>query len=337
MMGMAGRSTLSTNRTPRSLTKMGALEMIRKGICGFAGAMLFAAIGAAATAEPTTATPAPGPGPLAFSSAKETADAFVAALQANDESQLDALFGPLFAKLEPTDKIASAADRRRLAEAAREVLLLREDARDRVTLVLGAQAWPFPIPIVLRDGSWRFDTAAGIEELKNRVVGAHELAAIDLARQYVAAQAEYASEDRDGDQVLEYAQRFASTPGQRDGLYWESKDGEPSPFGPFVSAAGDYAKGRRVGDPFKGYYFKVLTRQGPHPPGGAYDYVINGNMIAGFALLAVPADYGVSGVMTFVVNQQGKVFQKNLGPKTAEIAAAMSRYDPDASWTEVAE
>jgi hypothetical protein len=338
MMRMAGRSTLSTNRTPRSATKMGALVTIGKGMRGFAGAVLFAAIGAAAHAQPTAATPSPAaPAQRTFSSAKDAADAFVIALRTNDEAQLDELFGPLFAELDPTDKIASAADRKRLAEAARELLLLREDARDRVTLVLGAQAWPFPIPIVLRDASWRFDTAAGIEELKNRVVGSHELAAIDLARNYVAAQAEYASEDRDGDQVLEYAQRFASTPGQHDGLHWESKDGEESPFGPFVAAAGDYAKGRRVGDPFKGYYFKVLTRQGPHPPGGAYDYVINGNMIAGFGLLAVPADYGVSGVMTFVVNQQGKVYQKDLGPKTAEIAASINRYDPDASWTEVAE
>ena len=317
---------------------MGALATIRTGMRGLAGAVLFAAIGAGAHAQPATGTPSvPGAGQLTFSSAKEAADAFVAALRTNDDAQLDALFGPQFAKLEPTDKIASAADRKRLAEAAREVLLLREDAPDHITLVLGAQAWPFPIPIVQRDGSWRFDTAAGIEELKNRVVGSHELGAIDLAREYVAAQAEYASEDRDGDQVLEYAQKFASTPGQKDGLHWESKDGEASPFGPFVSAAGDYAKGRRVGDPFKGYYFRVLTRQGPHPPGGAYDYVINGNMIAGFALLAVPADYGVSGVMTFVVNQQGKVFQKDLGPKTSEIAAAIHRYDPDASWTEVTE
>ena len=336
MIQVTGRSTLSTNRTPSSATKMGALVRIGRGMRGFAGAVLCAAIAAAAHAQPTTVTPSAA-GQRSFSSAKEAADAFVVALRANDEAQLDQLFGPQFARLEPTDKIASAADRQRLAEAAREALLLREDSPDRVTLVLGAQAWPFPIPIVLRDASWRFDTAAGIEELKNRVVGAHELAAIDLARHYVAAQTEYASEDRDGDQVLEYAQRFASTPGQKDGLHWESKDGEESPFGPFVAAAGDYATGRRAGDPFKGYYFKVLTRQGPHPPGGAYDYVINGNMIAGFALLAVPADYGVSGVMTFVVNQQGKVYQKNLGPKTAEIAAAISRYDPDASWTEVAE
>ena len=317
---------------------MGALATIRTGMRGLAGAVLFAAIGAGAHAQPTAGTPlAPGAGQLTFSSAKEAADAFVAALRTNDDAQLDALFGPQFANLEPTDKIASAADRKRLSEAARETLLLREDAPDHVTLVLGAQAWPFPIPIVQRDGSWRFDTAAGIEELKNRVVGAHELGAIDLAREYVAAQAEYASEDRDSDQVLEYAQRISSTPGKKDGLYWESKDGDASPLGPFVAAAGDYTKGRRPGDPFKGYYFKVLTRQGPHAPGGAYDYVINGNMIAGFALLAVPADYGVSGVMTFVVNQQGKVFQKDLGPKTAEIAATMTSYDPDASWAEVTE
>jgi len=338
MIRAAGRSTLSTHRTPRSATKMDALATISRGMRGFASVVLLAAIGASAYAEPTAARP-PGPAPAqrSFASAKDAADAFVAALRSNDDAQLDALFGPQFAKFEPTDKIASAADRKRLAEAAQDALLLREDAPDRITLVLGAQAWPFPIPIALRDASWRFDTAAGIEELKNRVVGAHELAAIDLARHYVAAQAEYASEDRDGDQVLEYAQRFASTPGQKDGLHWESKDGDTSPFGPFVSDAGDYAKGRRVGDPFKGYYFKVLKRQGPHPPGGAYDYVINGNMIAGYALLAWPADYGVSGVMTFVVNQQGEVFQKNLGPKTSAIAAALTRYDPDASWAEITE
>ena len=315
---------------------MDSLTVLRRGIRRLAGVALFAVIGGAAHAVPPAAQP-PGPAQRSFASAKDAADAFVAALGSGDAGQLDALFGPQYAKFEPTDKIASAADRKHLAEAAQEALLLREDAPDRITLVLGAQAWPFPIPIALRDASWRFDTAAGIEELKNRVVGAHELAAIDLARHYVAAQAEYASEDRDGDQVLEYAQRFASTPGQKDGLHWESKDGDTSPFGPFVSDAGDYAKGRRVGDPFKGYYFKVLKRQGPHPPGGAYDYVINGNMIAGYALLAWPADYGVSGVMTFVVNQQGEVFQKNLGPKTSAIAAALTRYDPDASWAEITE
>jgi hypothetical protein len=306
------------------------IATFRRRLHRLAGLVFFAVIGTAAHAQPTLAQ-------LDFPSAKAAADAFVAALASDDPARLDALFGPQYAKYEPTDKVAAAAERTQLAKAAQEALLLREDAPDRVTLVLGAQAWPFPIPIVERNSSWRFDTASGIEELKNRIVGAHELAAIDLARRYAVAQAEYASEDRDGDQVLEYAQRIASTPGQKDGLYWASKDGDESPFGPFVSDAGDYAKGRRVGDPFKGYYFRVLKRQGSSPPGGAYDYVINGNMIGGFALLAWPADYGVSGVMSFVVNQQGRVFQKNLGPKTAAIAAAMTRYDPDASWTEVTE
>ena len=317
---------------------MDAFTSIQSRMRWLAGALLFASIGLAAPAETLLAqSPGSAPAQLGFASAKAAADAFVAALASDDRDQLTALFGPQLAKFEPTDQIAAGVERKQLARAAQEALLLREDAPDRITLVLGAQAWPFPIPIVEQGASWRFDTAAGIEELSNRIIGAHELAAIDLARSYVAAQSEYASEDRDGDQVLEYAQRIASTPGQKDGLHWVSKDGDTSPFGPFVADAGDYAKGRRVGDPFKGYYFKVLKRQGPHPPGGAYDYVINGNMIAGHALLAWPADYGISGVMTFVVNQQGKVFQKNLGSQTSAIAAAITRYDPDASWTEVVE
>ena len=320
------------------MIRMDALTTIRKGIHWLAGVVFFAAISGVAQAEPTASQPSgPALAQRSFASAKDAADAFVAALGSSDPGQLDALFGPEYAKFEPTDEITAAADRKQLAEAAKEALLLREDAPDRITVVIGVQAWPFPIPIVERNASWRFDTAAGIEELLNRIVGKHELAAIDLARHYVVAQAEYASADRDGDQVLEYAQRISSTSGQKDGLHWESRDGDVSPFGPFVSDAGDYAKGRRPGDPFQGYYFKVLKRQGPHPPGGAYDYMINGNMIAGYALLAWPANYGASGVMSFVVNQQGKVFQKNLGPKTSAIAAAMTRYDPDTSWTAVAD
>jgi hypothetical protein len=301
-------------------------SMIHQAIGPLACVMFLAAIGGAAGAQPAQRS---------FASAKEAADALVAALGANDPAQLDALFGPEYARFEPTDKVAAAADRQKLAAAARQALLLREDGADRVTVILGDQAWPFPIPIVQQKGSWRFDTAAGIEELLNRIVGRHELAAIDVARHYVTAQAEYASKDRDGDQVLEYAQSLSSTPGKQDGLYWEAKDGDVSPFGPFVSEAGEYAKGRRPGDPFQGYYFKLLKAQGPNPPGGAYGYVINGNMIAGYALVAWPADYGESGVMTFLVNQQGTVYQKDLGAKTAAIAQAMTRYDPDASWAAV--
>ena len=306
-----------------------ARSAIQQGIAaGMAGVVLMAAICGTAAAQSAQRS---------FASAKEAADALVAALGSNDPAQLDALFGPAYAKFEPTDKVAAAADRQQLAAAAKESLFLREDGTDRVTMILGKQAWPFPIPIVQQGGSWRFDTAAGLEELLNRIVGRHELAAIDLARNYVTAQSEYASKDRDGDQVLEYAQQLGSTPGRKDGLYWESQDGDTSPFGSFVSKAGEYVKGRRPGDPFQGYYFKVLKAQGPNPPGGAYDYVINGNMISGYALVAWPADYGQSGVMTFLVNQQGTVFQKDLGAKTAAIAQAMTRYDPDASWSAVAE
>jgi hypothetical protein len=299
---------------------------IRSGIRGLVGVLVMAAVGSAAETAPSQRS---------FASAKDAADALVAALGADDPAQLDALFGPAYARFEPTDEIAAAADRKQLAGAAKQALSLREDSPDHVTLVIGAQAWPFPIPIVEQGGSWRFDTPAGIEELLNRIIGRHELAAIDVARHYVSAQAEYASKDRDGDQVLEYAQNLRSTPGQRDGLYWEATDGERSPFGAFVAQAGEYAKGRRAGDPFQGYYFKLLKGQGSHPPGGAYSYLINGNMIGGYALLAWPADYGESGIMTFVVNQQGTVFQKDLGPKTAAIAQAMTRYDPDASWAAV--
>src|SRR5262245_46929806 len=171
---------------------------------GMIGAMVIAAICGTAAAQSAQRS---------FASAKEAADALVAALGANDPAQLDVLFGPAYAKFEPTDQVAAAADRQQLAAAAKESLFLREDGTDRVTLILGAQAWPFPIPIVQQSGSWRFDTEAGIQELMNRIVGRHELAAIDLARNYVTAQADYASKDRDGDQVLEYAQRLGSTPG----------------------------------------------------------------------------------------------------------------------------
>jgi len=336
MIRVRGRSKVATHCMPRSATKMDTVNTIRMRIHRLAAVVALAAIGAVALAEPSASQPSgTAPAQRSFASAKDAADAFVAALASDDPGQLDALFGPQYAKFEPTDEITATAERKHLAVAAKQTLLLREDAPDRITLVIGSEAWPFPIPIVERNARWQFDTAAGIEELMNRIVGKHELAAIDLARHYVDAQVEYASKDRDGDQVLEYAQRITSTPGQKDGLYWDSKDGDVSPFGPLVSDAGDYAKGRHTGDPFRGYYFKVLKRQGPHPPGGAYDYVINGNMIAGYALLAWPADYGESGVMSFVVNQQGKVYQKDLGPKTAAIAGAITRYDPDASWTEV--
>jgi hypothetical protein len=278
---------------------------------------------------------AAAPAPRRFATPKEAADAFVAALRSTEEGALVAIFGPEIDRFEPTDKLAARVDRQRLADAAAETLVLREDAPDQVTLVIGSEVWPFPIPLVAEEGSWRFDTEAGYDELLNRIIGSHELAAIELLRSYVDAQAEYASQDRDGDQVLEYAQRILSSTGMQDGLYWPSEPGEDeSPFGPFVAEAGAYAKGQ-VGDPYRGYYFRVLKRQGAGVPGGAYDYVINGNMIGGFALLAWPADYGRSGVMSFVVNQQGRVYQKDLGEGTPKAVETLLGYAPDATWSEV--
>ena len=175
------------------------------------------------------------------------------------------------------------------------------------------------------------DTEEGIEEIIDRRIGRNELTAIAIARAYLDSQIEYAREDRDGDEVLEYAQRLSSTPGKKDGLYWEAEsEDDLSPFGPLVRGAERYLVTKEPGDPLKGYYFHLLKSQGENPPGGRYDYVINGNMIAGFALVAYPEDYGSSGVMTFVVSHHGKVYQKDLGE-----FSGMLEYDPDDSWTEV--
>lgn len=275
-------------------------------------------------------------GQRSFATPDDAARAFIAALDSGSDADLRAVFGPEIDRLAATDKIAGEQEQKRLREAAQESLVLEPHGDDTVTLVLGAKRWPFPIPLVRDGGAWRFDGPAGIDELLNRRIGADELAAIGVARAYAEAQRVFAAEDREGDGVPEYARSFASTAGRHDGLYWESAPGEEaSPLGPFVAAAGDYAKGRKPGDPFKGYYFRILERQGPHAPGGAHAYVINGHMIAGFALVAFPADYGTSGIMTFIVGPLGQVFEKDLGPQTARIAGAMTAYDPDSSWKPV--
>jgi len=193
-----------------------------------------------------------------------------------------------------------------------------------------------------KDGGWFFDTDTGKEELLNRRIGKNELAVLPVMRAYVDAQREYASSDHDGDGILEYAQRLVSSPGKEDGLYWPPDlNGQLSPLGPLVAYAQAEGYNPELRDekievergPYQGYYFKILMRQGKHALGGKYDYVINGNMIAGFALVAWPAEYGTSGVMTFIVNQQCRVYQKNLGPNTSKLATKMDTYDPDPSWT----
>ncbi len=276
-----------------------------------------------------------------FNTPEAAVEALLEALHKNDDNAMLDIFGHEYKEfIVSTDKVAARENRERAYEAAQEFKSLQRQSDDKIVVVIGKLAWPLPIPIVRGKSGWRFDTEEGFEEVLNRRIGENELNAIATAGAYVAAQVEYASEDRDGDEVLEYAQRLGSSKGKRDGLYWKvdpNSGEELSPFGPFLANARDYLEGRKPGDPFKGYYYKLLTRQGENSPGGRYDYIINGNMIAGFALIAFPADYGSSGVITFIVNQQGKVYEKDLGEETRFIANALEVYNPDKTWTEATE
>jgi len=267
-----------------------------------------------------------------FATPEAAAEALLDAMERDDVDTLLEILGPEYRDAIVTpDWDAERDARQKIVEAAKQEHELSQVDDGVMELIIGEEQWPFPIPVVHGEEGWSFDTADGIQEIVDRRIGRNELTAIAIAQAYVDAQIEYARRDHDGDDVLEYAQRLASTPGKQDGLYWEAEPGgDQSPFGPLVKGAERYLDTRQPGDPIKGYYFRVLTRQGANPPGGRYDYVINGNMIAGFALVAYPADYGNSGVMTFVVNQRGKVQQKDLGE-----FAGMDEYDPDDTWTEV--
>jgi hypothetical protein len=210
------------------------------------------------------------------------------------------------------------------------------DNPNRATIVVGDQNWPFPVALIHKNGQWSFDAANGRVEILARRVGRNELAAIDVCRAYVEAQMEYASRDRDGDGNLEYAQRIISSPGKKDGLYYE---GEPENFAPksFADAAAVLMQGQgKKPVPYHGYFFHILKAQGPDAQGGATDYVVKGEMIGGFALVAWPAEYGVSGVQTLIVNHRGIVYEKDLGPQTATLARQMTRFNPDKTWKPVA-
>jgi hypothetical protein len=275
-----------------------------------------------------------------FSSPEEAVKALVAATQAGDHATIHAIFGPEVKDLLSGDPKQDAIEFAQFAKLIGQFSQLVKKADDRCVLNLGDQNWPFPIPLVKKDGAWLFDTAAGQEEIVNRRIGEGELTAIGVCRTYVAAQREYASEDRNGDGVLNYAQKLRSSPGRQDGLYWPEAAGEePSPFGPLIAEVHAEGYGGKTTEgkpqPFHGYLFKILTAQGASAPGGAYSYIIDGNMIAGFALVAYPAHWGESGVMTFVVNQWGKVYERNLGAPSAGLAAAMTEFDPDPDWTVV--
>lgn len=282
----------------------------------------------------------PEPSQRVFPSPEEARKALIAAVDAKNHAELGAIFGPVAQELESGDPVERAAEFDQFARHVLEGMELVQEGESRAILLIGAKKWPFPVPIVKSGDSWLFETESGREEILNRRIGRNELLAINVCRAYVEAQREYYTmPEPDGDQIPKYAKRLLSSPNKRDGLYWPTAAGEKdSPLGLLVAKAREegYMQQRKAGEsgrrPFHGYFFRILKRQGSSAPGGSFSYVINGNMVAGHALIAYPAKWGVTGVMTFIVNQRGRVYQKNLGPKTKEIARGMKEYNPDLTW-----
>lgn len=272
-----------------------------------------------------------------FASPEEAADALARAAKANDSAAMLNVLGPeAGSSIRSPDKVADRARADRFAATYDEKHAIVRKGDSHATLTLGNDDFPFAFPLVKTGDRWRFDTAAGVDELNARRIGENELSVINVMLAIVDAQKEYASADRNRDGVREYARKFASAQGRRDGLYWPTKAGEPpSPLGALMTAATAEGYKQSSGPtPYHGYYFRMLTGQGPHAKGGALDYVVKGHMIGGFAALAYPAKYLQTGVMTFIVNYDGVVYQKDLGPNTAELARKITRFDPGDGWVE---
>jgi len=269
-----------------------------------------------------------------FKSPEEAVQALAEAVKGDNTKELMAIFGSASKELIFSgDTVADKTGRGRFTKAYEEKHTLVKEGDRKVILVVGKNDWPLPIPLVKEGEQWRFNTPVGKEEILNRRIGKNELNAIKVCLAYVDAQREYALKDRDGNKVREYAQRFVSTPGKHDGLYWQTKEEEvPSPMGPLAAKAANEGYVRINLSPYHGYYYKILKAQGEHARGGAYSYAVNGKMFGGFALVACPAEYGNSGIMTFVVNHDGVVYQKDLGKGTEKIVEAMTKYDPDQTW-----
>jgi hypothetical protein len=274
-------------------------------------------------AEPKEAPQQPAVAQRLFASPDEAAKALQAAAEAKDRAALRAIFGPEFDRLITGDEVLDANNAKRFATLLAQGCQPVKEGEDRITFEIGTNNYPMAVPLVKADGQWHFDTAAGMQEIINRHIGKDELHAIGVCRAYVTAQRQYASVNPDGGSGTKYAQKFKSTPGKRDGLYWPAAENEPSsPFGPVVAEAHaeGYVRHKGAGPhPFHGYYFRILTRQGKAAPGGKMNYLSHGNLTGGFALAAYPEHWDQSGIMTFIVNQDGKVFQRNLGEKTSRI------------------
>ena len=275
-----------------------------------------------------------------FSAPEDAVKALNAAVAKGSLAEIVAIFGPEGqGVIDSSDPVTVRRNRQVFTAAVAEGWRL-QDEDGRKVLVIGNEAWPFPVPLVKDGAGWRFDVAAGKEEILARRIGRNELAAIRIARAYVTAQQLYARQGHDGGPAGAYAQTFRSDPGRQNGLYWPARPGEPrSPLG---ELAADAAQADRVPpasakgpSPFQGYFFRILTRQGAAAPGGARDYVVDGAMTRGFGLVAWPAQYGVTGIMTFIVNHEGVLHEKDLGSGTSAAAAGMSSFNPDPSWSVV--
>ena len=267
-----------------------------------------------------------------FATPEQAAAELANAIRSSDLKRIHSVLGPGSGKvIHSGDPVQDAAGRKRFLEAYEMSVKIEPAGDARVTLLIGSEEFPFPFPLVNLPTGWRFDSKTGAEEVLNRRIGRNERSAIQVCLAYVDAQREYATKDRDKDGLLEYAQKFVSTPGEHDGLYWETRQGEAaSPLGPLSTRAKE--QGYANLEPYYGYYYKILKAQGADNPGGAFSYVVRGQMIGGFALVAYPVRWGASGVMTFICNHHGVVYEKNLGKDTVAIAERMTRYNPDASW-----
>lgn len=270
-----------------------------------------------------------GPEPTLFDTPEAAVAAFKDAIAKGDVTDISKLLGLDAAKVAASEDITSTV--KDVQQAAAESITV-EDEDDQRVVELGKELWPFPFPIVKgHDGKWAFDTVAGLEEIVNRRIGENELHAIDTMRLYVQAQEDYSGQDHDGDGVLEFAQKLISTEGKTDGLYWPAEQGDgESPAGSNIDAAA--LEKAKAGDGYFGYKFRILTRQGANVAGGAHDYVVNGNMINGFALIGWPAKYGETGVSTFVVNQAGTVYERDFGPDTSGIVSKIMSFNPGPKW-----
>jgi len=289
---------------------------------------------------PTAGIAGGGREQMSFDTPDHAVQALIAAARANRAQQLLKILGSGGRKLVFSgDPVADELGRSRFVAAYDKANRIDPQGAARTVLLIGDKQWPFPIPMVKHGPTWRFDTHAGVEEILDRRIGRNELDAIEVCRAYVDAQRDYATLVRRSDGLIEYAQHFMSGPDKRDGLYWPAAPGEPeSPMGHLVASA--RAEGYPAGKgahqhraPYHGYFYKILKRQGEHAPDGARDYLVDGRLIGGFALVAFPARHGDSGIMTFIVNQDGVVYQKNLGRHTEAIARQMTEFDPDPSWS----